>query len=66
VRDWLGTSSGKVLPGGAEIVRQYRRFMKELPILCRKVQIRQSELTFADFLNFSTEWLKRELPVPRS
>lgn len=65
VRDWLGTSSGKVLPGGAEIFRQYRRFMQELPILCRKVQIRQSELTFADFLNFSTEWLKRELPVPR-
>jgi hypothetical protein len=64
VRDWLGASSGKILPGGAEIFRQYRRFMKELPILCRKVQIRQSELTFADFLNFSTEWLKRELPVP--
>lgn len=66
VRDWLGTSSGKILPGGAEIFRQYRRFMKELPILCRKVQIRQSELTFADFLNFSTEWLKRELLAPAS
>jgi hypothetical protein len=65
VRDWLGASSGKVLPGGAEIFRQYRRFMKELPALCRKVQVRQSELTFADFLNFSTEWLKRELPVPK-
>jgi hypothetical protein len=64
VRDWLGTNSGNVLPVGLEIFRQYRRFMKELPALCRKVQIRQSELTFADFLNFSTEWLKRELPVP--
>lgn len=65
VRDWLGTSSGTVLPGGAEIFRQYRRFMKEMPVFCRKGQVRQSELTFADFLNFAMEWLKRELPAPR-
>jgi hypothetical protein len=40
--------------------------MREMPVFCRKVQIRQSELTFADFLNFAMEWLKRELPAPNA
>jgi hypothetical protein len=66
VRDWLGTSSGTVLPGGAKIYRQYRKFMKELPVYCREGQVRQSELTFADFLNFAMEWLKRELPASKA
>lgn len=64
VRDWLRTSSGKALPGGTELHRQYRRFNRDLPILCRKVHLRRKELTFADFVNFVTEWLKRELPEP--
>jgi hypothetical protein len=66
IRDWLRTSTGKVLPGGAEVFRQYRSFTRDLPILCSKVQLQQAELTFADYCNFVTEWLRHELPEPRT
>ena len=64
VRDWLGTCSRKTLPGRAEILRQYRGFNAALPALCRQLRLRRTELTFADFINIATEWLKRELPEP--
>ena len=35
VRNWLRSSSGQMLPGGADISRRYRRFRMELPKLCR-------------------------------
>jgi len=65
VRDWLRTCAGLALPGGSEIFRQYQRFTADLPLLCRRMRLKQVELTFADFINIAAEWLKQELPKPR-
>jgi hypothetical protein len=53
-RDWLSTSSGKTISGGAHIYRQYLRFNSELPSLCRTLKLERSELTFNDYANIVT------------
>jgi hypothetical protein len=62
-RDWLRTCFGGLLPGGAAICGQYRRFRSRLPALCRDLQLKPSEMTFNDLTNIATEWLKSELPI---
>lgn len=56
-RDWLSTSSKRVIPGGAHIYRQYTRFKNELPDLCRRLKLKQSEMTFNDYANIVTAWV---------
>jgi len=56
-RDWLSTSSGKTIPGGAHIYRQYSRFGGELPSLCRTLKLEGPELTFNDYANIVTAWV---------
>jgi hypothetical protein len=56
-RDWLRTCSSRVMPGGSEINRQYRKFLMQLPTQCRRLSLNPSELTFNDFTNIATEWL---------
>jgi hypothetical protein len=62
-RDWLRTCSGRAMPGGSEISRQYRKFVRRLPVLCHELGLRPTEMTFNDFTNIVTEWLKAELPA---
>jgi hypothetical protein len=57
-RDWLSTSSGRTIPGGDYIYRQYAKFNSELPALCRSLRLRKSELTFNDFANIVTNWVE--------
>jgi len=64
IRDWLATGSERVLPGGLEICRQFEAFIQELPAWCERLQLQPEELTFADYTNFVTEWLKGRLPKP--
>jgi hypothetical protein len=64
-RDWLRACSGKPMPGGGEIHRQYKRYISRLPVLCRKLQLKPTEMTFNDFTNIATEWLKTELADSR-
>ena len=56
-RDWLSSGSGRAIPGGAHVYRQYRRFNDELPSLCRSLKLKKSELTFTDFANVVTTWV---------
>ena len=59
VRNWLtAASKRKLLPGGAEIVERYDRFLNDLPGLCME-QHRQSEaLTFGDLSEMIEIWLQ--------
>jgi hypothetical protein len=58
-RDWLRNCSGNAtLPGGIEINRQYARFKLKLPALCREIPLGLAEVTFNDYTNIATEWLK--------
>jgi hypothetical protein len=65
VRNWLRSSSQRSLPGGAEICRQYRAFSRALPTLCRQLQLKPTEMTFNDFTNVVTQWLKERIELKR-
>ncbi len=62
-RNWLRSYSGRTIPGGNQIERDYRRFKSRLPALCRKLRLQRSEMTFNDYSNIVTEWLKDELQL---
>lgn len=55
--DWLRNASGRVMPGGSYITKQYALFKRNLPRLCSKLNLRTSEMTFNDFANIVTSWL---------
>jgi hypothetical protein len=63
VRDWLSTSSGRTIPGGAYVNRQYVRFNSGLPSLCKSLKLNKAELTFNDFANIAANWLSQQAPV---
>jgi hypothetical protein len=59
IRNWLNSSSNrKTIPGGSEILRRYNMFKKDLPKLCEEVKITVDELTYNDYTNFISIWLK--------
>lgn len=60
VRDWLsGCSKQKVIPGGSEIHKRFKQFMRALPAMCRDVPIQESELIFNDYIQLITTWIKQ-------
>src|SRR5258708_36180973 len=57
VRNWLATESQPAeRPGGSFIIRQYKRFRKELPNLSRRAKLRVSELSFKDYCGLVAVW----------
>lgn len=61
VRNWLRSASGRVdLPGGSVIGERYQRFRESLPKLCRRLKVRENELTFNDYTWLISEWLRVE------
>jgi hypothetical protein len=61
VRDWLRGSPDTacvILPGGKTIWRRYRAFQRQLPKLCRRVQLDRSALHFNDYATLVAGWLK--------
>jgi hypothetical protein len=58
--EWLRSSAKRPIPGGALIGQRYRKFKGELPTLCKKLQLRRSEITFNDYSNIVTTWLAPE------
>ena len=59
VRNWLSTASRrKTIPGGRLIISRYKRFKKELPLLCSNANTDELELTYNDYSNFISEWLQ--------
>jgi hypothetical protein len=59
VRDWLQSAPGKAaIPGGAKIWQDYRRFRRELPATAEDAQLDPGQLTFIDYVQLVTNWLK--------
>jgi hypothetical protein len=64
VRDWLQSAPGKAkIPGGAMIWKMYRQFRRELPVIAEEAQLDPTQLTFIDYLQLVTTWLKEHRPV---
>lgn len=61
VRDWLRTHlpREKTIPGAADMWKRYRTFAGELPVLCRELRLRVSEMQFPDYVNIVEIWLTR-------
>jgi hypothetical protein len=59
VRDWLSDQSGlETLPGGDYMFRRYRRFLNDLPALCKAAKQNIKKLTFGDFVKIARVWLE--------
>lgn len=59
VRNWLATiSNTRGLPGGAEIVARYGKFMIDMPIICQNLRREPDALTFTDFKETVERWLE--------
>jgi hypothetical protein len=59
VRNWLATASNRTnIPGGAEVVKRYKRFRDDLPRLCQEASLQPDTLTYIDLSNLIVGWLK--------
>lgn len=59
VRTWLADSSRHTrLPGGADIISRYRRFLDDLPAICREARLQREEITFNDLQQMMVDWLR--------
>ncbi len=59
VRNWLATASQRAnIPGGAEVVKRYKRFRDDLPRLCQEASLQPDVLTYIDLSNLIVGWLK--------
>lgn len=59
IRDWLSTSSKRRnIPSGSYICSDYADFKTKLPIFCRQFKLDANQLTFLDYANTISEWLK--------
>ncbi len=63
VRNFLSTHNDAdvLLPGGSRVAKQYRRFRRDLPALCRKLHHYSLELTFHGLALLIRAWLTEEL-----
>ena len=63
VRDWLSIAKAGIRrpPGGAAIAGRYSRFADELPRICADAELEVSELTFVEYADMASTWLRREL-----
>jgi hypothetical protein len=66
VRDWLSVSKAGIKrpPGGAAIANRFGRFLTDLPNICTDAELQVGELTFVEYADLASTWLKRELEGP--
>ena len=61
IRNWLNAASGRrTIPGGVSINARYQRFQAELPGICEELQLTVEEVTYNDYCNFVSDWLKQQ------
>lgn len=61
VRDFLRTAEPhKITPGGKIIFQRYRRFLEELPSVCKEMGLRANDLIFSDYSTLVSSWLLNE------
>jgi hypothetical protein len=63
VRDWLGASQAgpRPPPGAAAIAKRFNRFMDDLPAACAETERDVGDLTFTEFADAASTWLRTEL-----
>jgi hypothetical protein len=63
VRDWLATvrTGPPHPPGAADIEGRHGTFERELPTLCAATRRRSEELTFVEYADIVSTWLRREI-----
>lgn len=60
-RDWLRSCAARSMPGGAAIHKKYRKFVLQLPAICKDLRLKSDEMTFNDYTNIVVEWLRADL-----
>ncbi len=64
IRNWLNDKLGKkTIPGGIEIYNRYRKFLMEMKNICQELKLRPEEVTYNDYTNFISDWLKENLSL---
>lgn len=60
VRNWIGDASKQpIMPGGAEILKRFKKFSKKLPQICKELKLKEKELTFNAYADIISKWLKQ-------
>jgi hypothetical protein len=57
VRDWLRTHSAFGMPSAEEMLRRFRRFLRQLPAMCRPLRLNPGSLIFVDYAALVFAWL---------
>ncbi|HWW63095.1 MAG TPA: hypothetical protein VN181_17095, partial [Thermoanaerobaculia bacterium] len=67
VRNWLSNLRPKTekMPGGAVVAERYASFRDALPKSCAEIHLRESDLTFNNYVTLVEEWLDANALVPR-
>lgn len=61
IRNWLSVQTKrKNIPGASEIIKRFERFKKDLPLMCKEVPIKVNELTYNDYAQLISRWLKEQ------
>lgn len=59
VRDWLNAKTRRrTIPGKTSIWIRFEEFTVGLPNICSDARLEVDEMTYNDFVNFASEWLK--------
>lgn len=61
IRDWLSNQTKrKNIPGASEIIKRFKRFKRDLPLMCKEAPIKIKELTYNDYSQLISRWLKAQ------
>jgi len=59
VRDWLNAKTRRrTIPGKTAIWKRFEEFTAGLPNICSDARLEVDEMTYNDFVDFASEWLK--------
>ena len=62
VRDWLKTNSKRAaIPGSTLISKEYRQFLKELPIIIKRMNLNSMNLQMVDYTIIVEEFIAEKL-----
>lgn len=59
IRNWLLlqlSGDDAIIPGGEEIFTRYEQFQRQLPALCRKLQLQPNDMTYKDLTIVIKQW----------
>ena len=61
-RDWLANVSRRVLPSAERLVRLYRAFQADLPVLAAELEFAQEAIPYVDYERLVVGWLLEANP----